>query len=155
MIEKSNILHAAEAHLAGSDLFVIEVKIAPGNDIEVVIDSDNRVDIDQCAALSRVIEASLDREAEDFSLTVYSAGIGSALVTERQFRRLTGKELDLLYKNGQKQVATLTAYRPEGLDIEYQVREIPEGKKRKETVTKQAHVPFGELKSASEHLDIK
>ena len=48
----------------GTDLFVVDVRVAPGNGIEVVVDSDTQVGIDRCVALSRAIEASLDREQE-------------------------------------------------------------------------------------------
>ena len=79
MIETKKIIEAAERHLEGSDMFVVECTSTPGNEIELTIDSDTSVGIDACAELSRAVEAQFDRDEEDFSLTVMSAGIGSGL----------------------------------------------------------------------------
>ena len=64
MIDAVRIREIAEAQMDGTDLFVVDVRVAPGNGIEVVVDSDTQVGIDRCVALSRAIEASLDREQE-------------------------------------------------------------------------------------------
>ena len=74
-MDADKIRNIAEEELAEGSLFLVEVNITPGNEIEVVIDSDGSVDIDDCVALSRAIEERLDREEEDFELTVTSAGI--------------------------------------------------------------------------------
>ena len=60
-------------------MFVVGCTSTPGNDIELLIDSDTSVAIDACVRLSRSIEEEFDRDEEDFSLTVASAGIGSEL----------------------------------------------------------------------------
>lgn len=77
--------------MEGSDMFVVECTSTPGNEIELTIDSDTSVGIDACAELSRAVEAQFDRDEEDFSLTVMSAGIGSELKSLRQYRKLAGK----------------------------------------------------------------
>ena len=71
MIEIQKITESAERHLAGTDLFVVECRCSAGNEIELTVDGDTSVSIDACAALSRAVEADLDREEEDFSLTAY------------------------------------------------------------------------------------
>ena len=109
MIDAVRIREIAEAQMDGTDLFVVDVRVAPGNGIEVVVDSDTQVGIDRCVALSRAIEASLDREQEDFELTVTSAGIGQPLRMLRQYRKLIGREVEVVLKEGGKLVATLTA----------------------------------------------
>ena len=52
MIETKKIIEAAERHLEGSDMFVVECTSTPGNEIELTIDSDTSVGIDACAELS-------------------------------------------------------------------------------------------------------
>ena len=96
MIETKKIIEAAERHLEGSDMFVVECTSTPGNEIELTIDSDTSVGIDACAELSRAVEAQFDRDEEDFSLTVMSAGIGSELKSLRQYRKLAGKSAEVL-----------------------------------------------------------
>ena len=71
--------------MEGSDMFVVECTSTPGNEIELTIDSDTSVAIEACAELSRAVEAEFDRDEEDFSLTVASAGIGSELKSLRQY----------------------------------------------------------------------
>ena len=79
MIDTKKIIEAAERNLQGTDMYVVGCTCTPGNDIELLIDSDTSVAIDACVRLSRSIEEELDRDEEDFSLTVASAGIGSEL----------------------------------------------------------------------------
>ena len=84
MIDTKKIIEAAERNLQGTDMYVVGCTCTPGNDIELLIDSDTSVAIDACVRLSRSIEEELDRDEEDFSLTVASAGIGSELKCLRQ-----------------------------------------------------------------------
>ena len=50
-MDADKIRNIAEEELAEGSLFLVEVNITPGNEIEVVIDSDGSVDIDDCVAL--------------------------------------------------------------------------------------------------------
>ena len=93
MIDCKKIIEIANRKLAESELFVVDCTCSPANEIELLIDSETSVDIDACVELSRAIEAEMDRDQEDFSLTVASAGIGSELKDLRQFRKLIGKSI--------------------------------------------------------------
>ena len=75
MILKQTIEKIAQEHLQGTDLSLVEVTVSEENDIEVIITSEGGVSIDDCVELSRFIESKLDRDKEDFSLMVGSAGI--------------------------------------------------------------------------------
>jgi len=155
MIDTHKIIAAAERKLAGTDLFVVGCKCSPGNEIELLIDSDTSVSIDACAALSRAIEEEFDRNAEDFSLTVASAGIGSELRCLRQYRKLTGCPVEVLLLNGTKITARLDAADEEGITLSYEEKQSVEGKKRKQLVTVTRTYPFAEIKSTREFLDFK
>ncbi len=139
----------------GSDLFVVGVKVSPANEIELLIDSDTSVGIDSCVALSRAIEASLDREKEDFSLTVASAGIGQPLKVYRQYKKLIGKPVEVVLKNGTKIVAELRGAAPGTITLAYPEQVVVEGKKRKETVERVKEYPLEEVKWTKEYLDFK
>jgi len=154
-MDADKIRNIAEEELAEGSLFLVEVNITPGNEIEVVIDSDGSVDIDDCVALSRAIEERLDREEEDFELTVTSAGIGQPLRMLRQYRKLIGREVEVVLKEGGKLVATLTDATGEAITVEYQEKAAVEGKKRKELVTRRRELPLAEVKSTCEHLSFK
>ena len=75
MIQKQTIEALAQEHLQGTDLSLVEVSVSEDNDIEVIVTRESGVSIDDCVALSRYIESKLDRDKEDFSLMVGSAGI--------------------------------------------------------------------------------
>ena len=75
MILKQTIENITQEYLQGSGLSLVEVSVSEDNDIEVIITREEGVSIDDCANLSRYIESKLDRDKEDFSLMVGSAGI--------------------------------------------------------------------------------
>ena len=155
MTDTKKIIEAAERHLEGTDLFVVECTSTPGNDIELTIYSDTSVGIDACAELSRAIEAELDREEEDFSLTVMSAGIGSELRSLRQYRKLVGRPAEVLLTNGVKILAKLDEATEEGITLSYEEKQAVEGKKKKQLVTVTRTYPFSEVKWTKEWLDFK
>ena len=153
MIEIQKITESAKRHLAGTDLFVVECRCSAGNEIELTVDGDTSVSIDACAALSRAVEADLDRDAEDFSLM--SAGIGSELRCLRQYRRLIGSSVEVLLNNGVKLLAKLDGADEEGIDLSYEEKQAVEGKKRKQLVKVSKRYAFGEIKYTKEYLDFK
>ena len=155
MIDTKKITEAAERHLEGSDMFVVECTSTPGNEIELTIDSDTSVGIDACVALSRAVEADLDRDAEDFSLTVASAGIGSELRTLRQYRKLVGRPVEVLLTNGVKILAHLDEATDEGVTLSYEEKQAVEGRKRKQPVKVTRSYPFAQIKYTKEWLDFK
>mgnify|MGYP003191202276 CR=1 FL=1 len=144
MIDCTKITEIANAKLVGTDLFVVDCTCSPANEVELLIDSDTSVGIETCVELSRAIEAEFDRDTEDFSLTVASAGIGSE-----------GKPVEVLLKSGVKILATLDEADQEGLTLSYEEKQAVEGKKRKQTVRVTRRYPFSEIKYTKEYLDFK
>lgn len=158
MIEKDDILKAVErglAEIGNAELFVVDVKTRPGNEIEIFIDSDSRVAVDDCIVLSKFIEAQFDREEDDFSLTVSSAGIGQPLKMLRQYKKLIGKSVETVLNDGTKILGTLTDAGEESITLSYPEKRTVEGKKRPEIVTVTKTIPQAEVKATKEHLDFK
>ena len=69
-------------------LFLIDYKIHQDNSIEIIIDGDQGVKVEDCIEISRAIEHNLDREEEDFSLQVMSAGVSEGLKHTRQYKKM-------------------------------------------------------------------
>lgn len=155
MIETEKIIEAARRHLEGTDMFVVGCTATPGNDIELTIDSDTSVDIDACAALSRAVEEQFDRDVEDFSLTVTSAGIGSELRCLRQYLKTVGRPVEVLLTSGTKILALLEAADGEGITLSYEEKQAVEGKKRKQLVKVTHRYPYDEVRYTKEYLDFK
>ena len=98
MITKELITSLVEDSLQNTDLFLVEVKVKPANVIEVYVDADSAVNIDQCVAISRFIESHLDRDTEDFELSVLSWGLSGALKLDRQLRKYLNQEVEVKTK---------------------------------------------------------
>ena len=155
MIDVKTITEIAERHLEGSDIYVVECKISPMGEIELLIDSDTAVKLEDCAALNRAIEAEFDREVEDFSLMVASAGIGSELKLLRQYNKIIGSSVEVLLKDGIKLLAKLNSADEAGIVISYEEKKAVEGKKRKVTVEVTKEYKWEEIKYVKEYLDFK
>jgi ribosome maturation factor RimP len=155
MIDVKTVTEIAERHLEGSDIYVVECKISPMGEIELLIDSDTAVKLEDCAALNRAIEAELDREVEDYSLMVASAGIGSELKLLRQYNKIIGSSVEVLLKDGIKLLAKLNSADEAGIAISYEEKQTVEGKKRKVTVEVTKEYKWEEIKYVKEYLDFK
>ena len=128
MIDTERIREIIDEKLAGTDLFLVGIRQSPSNEIEITIDSDTSVGIDRCAELSRAVEEAFDRDAEDFELTVMSAGIGQPLTMLRQYRKLIGREVEAVLKDGSKLTAVLKDASAEALTLSYSEKVAVEGK---------------------------
>lgn len=155
MIDTKRVIEIAERQLEGTDMFVVECKSSPAGEIELLIDSDTAVKLEDCAALNRAIEAELDRDIEDYSLMVASAGIGSELKLLRQYRKILGSSVEVLLKDGIKILAKLDDANDEGIAISYEEKQAVEGKKRKVTVEVTKEYKWEEIKYVKEYLDFK
>lgn len=117
MIDKNQIAVFVEEALAESDLFLVEVKVKPANIIEVYVDADTAVNIDQCVAISRYVESKLDRDAEDFELSVLSCGLSGALKLDRQLQKYLGKDVEVKSKELGKIQGKLVSFDAEKVEI--------------------------------------
>ena len=117
MIEKTLISTLVEEALQDTDLFLVEVKVKPSNVIEVYVDSDSAVNIDQCVAISRYVEGKLDRDAEDFELSVFSWGLSGALKLDRQLQKYLGKDVEVKTKEQGKFQGKLVRFDAEKVEI--------------------------------------
>lgn len=155
MILKERVEQIIEDYIATvSDIFLVEVSVQPGNRIVVMIDSDARIDLDCCIALSRHIESKLDREEQDFELEVGSVGITSAIRMERQWRKHLGREVEILLNTGVKEKGIVQDVMPEGIVFAVVRRVLMEGKKRKQDVTEELRIAFVDIKIAKPVIKI-
>ena len=117
MITKDQIAALTNEALADSDRFLVDVKVKPSNVIEVYIDSDTAVNIDHCVEVSRFIESKLDRDVEDFELSVMSYGLTGALKLDRQLQKYVGKDVEVKTKEQGKLHGKLIAFDAEKVEI--------------------------------------
>lgn len=107
MITKEEIEKLVNEKLSGTDMFLVDIKIKPVNNISIFIDSDTNINISDCVDVSRFIESSYDRDIIDFQLNVSSSGIDQAFTSFRQYKKNIGKQVNILLSDNTKLKGTL------------------------------------------------
>jgi ribosome maturation factor RimP len=147
MIKEQDIQPIVDSYMAEAGLFLVSLKVSADQVVEVVIDGPHGVSLDHCVALSHRINAAFDRDADDFELTVSSAGLDQPLRVLPQYEKYIGKEVEIVLTAGTKIQATLTEATAEKLAVRYGQLQKIEGKKRKQPVTVTATYVLTEIKS--------
>ena len=149
MKQKEELEKAAAGYVEGKDLFVVDIKISADNDIDITIESDDRdVTLDDCVEMSRYIESKLDRDIEDFSLTVGSAGLTAPFKIPRQYRKVVGSMIEVTYRDGHRQKATLESAGEDEFEISYEKLVQVEGQKKKVRESVCETLKYTDIKSA-------
>jgi len=150
MINTKLIENIISEKLQKDDMFIVELSVKPGNKITVIIDNDNGVPISYCIEISKLIEAGLNRDEEDFELEVASAGIGQPFKVERQYQKNIGREIEVLTFEGKKFKGKLIAVLDGAFDVEVEEMVKVEGKKRKELQVNTVNCKFDEVKQVKD-----
>jgi ribosome maturation factor RimP len=158
MLDRENIIALAEERIAEIDkgLFIVELSISDSNVILMEIDSEiGNVSITDCIRVSRNIEHNLDREEEDFELSVSSAGLDKPLRALRQYPKNIGRELKVKTQDGEKIEGVLTSVDENGIVLQLSRKEKIEGKKKKELIVENIPVSFADMKEAKVVISFK
>lgn len=150
MISQSQIIDIINEKLEADGYFLVSAEVKPSNQIIVFLDGEKGVPIDYCVQISRLIENSFDREAEDFSLEVSSAGIGQPFKVPRQYAKNIGRSVEVMTKDSKKITGILTEASQTGFIIKEEKMVKPEGKKKKELQVFNHAFNFDEVKFVKE-----
>lgn len=137
----------AKALEENESLFLIELSVSPDNKIKIVIDGDEGVSLDNCIEVSRAIEHNLDREEEDFSLEVASAGATAPLLLPRQYKKNVGRKLKVKTLEDRFE-GELTTATDDMIVLEWKAREPKPVGKGKHTVQKRQEIAMADIKEA-------
>ncbi|HNX54183.1 MAG TPA: ribosome assembly cofactor RimP [Prolixibacteraceae bacterium] len=151
MIDKNKIAELVNEKLS-DEQFLVDVTVSATNVIHIMVDSDTNISINQIVEISRFVEGNLDREAEDFELSVFSAGLSEPFRLVRQYKKNLGTEIDVLLSNGNKLSGVLTKVEENGISLEVTTKEKVEGSKKKELVTRVHNFDYKEIKEAKKIL---
>ena len=138
MINKEQVATLCEETLTNTDRFLVEVKVKPNNVIEVYVDSDTAVNIDHCAELSRYINEKLDRDVEDYELSVFSWGLSGVLKMDRQLQKYVGKDVEVKSKEMGKMQGKLVSFDDEKVEF----APAPKKASKKKPTEEQANLFF-------------
>jgi ribosome maturation factor RimP len=93
MITREKVEHLIEEKIQGTDMFIVEVSVRPGNVIDVTLDSDVGITIEACTEVHRHLLHEMDRDVEDYSLEVSSPDLMKPLKVTRQYMKNVGRDL--------------------------------------------------------------
>ena len=150
----SEIIDAIGSEIVARNCYIVDVTISKDNDVEVTIESEEgTVELDDCVAISRYFETKFDREKEDYSLTVTSAGLDQPFKVLKQYQKAVGKKVEVMLKGGKKMVATLTAADEGSITLSYTAKEAVEDKKKKELVEHNDTYTMDQVNSVRPHIE--
>ncbi len=127
------------------EVFLVEIRIKPTNNVKVFLDSDNGISIDNLIRYNRALYKDLEETGffpgNDFSLEVSSPGLDEPLKKNRQYLKNIGRFVEVVTLDGVKKEGKLLSADDNGIVIE---EEIGKGKK-KEVV--QFAIDFANIKT--------
>ena len=148
MIFKEKVTNLLEEGLLENpSLFLVDLSISESYKITVTLDGNNGVNLQDCIEISRLIENNLDREEQDFSLEVASAGVSTPLKLVRQYKKNIGRTLRVK-TNAETIEAKLEQATDESITLSWTAREPKKIGKGKETVEHKLEIPYSEIKEA-------
>ncbi|MCF0198018.1 MAG: ribosome assembly cofactor RimP [Bacteroidaceae bacterium] len=130
MIDKKAVEKVVNEWLDQTEYFLVDLAVTPDDRVQVTIDHPEGVWIEDCAELSRHIEAHFDREEEDYELEVGSAGLGQPFRVRQQWEMNIGNPVETQLKDGKKLQGELTAVCDETFTITSEQKVKHEGEKR-------------------------
>ena len=154
MIEKAEVKQLVEEKL-DENMFLVEITVNENNVINVFIDSYNGLTIDQCVNISRHVEHSLDREEEDFELSVSSPGLTESFKVKEQYHKYKGKSVEVVTSEGSKLTGILLQVNENGIELETSSKEKLEGHKKKQLIIKKHQLKYESIKSAKAVISFK
>lgn len=153
MIDKQLIIDAVEKAIKDSDIFLVDVKVTPDNNITVEIDNPTGIDIDTCSRITRAIESEVDRDVEDYELEVGSAGLTAPFKVKGQYLKNIGNDISVLTRDGKKLKGVLKDVTDDTFTMTVTKKVKLDGKKRPEMVDEDITIPMADTKSVT--YDIK
>ncbi len=134
------------APLLADDIFLVDIKIKPINNIKIYLEADAGLPIERCTRINRSLYRTIEEMQlypdGNFSLEVSSPGLSEPLKMHRQYLKNVGRELEVTKQDETKLTGKLLRVDEMSISIEF-----TEGKNKK-AVVHQVEIPFSEIKSA-------
>ncbi len=146
-MDYAKIESAVESAATDNDAFLVELELKPNNIIVAYVDSDNGLTIDQIKTINRQIESDLDRDVEDFNLTVSSPDLNRPLKTWRQFKKNVGRYLKVNFNERQEEGMLMK------VELNYLVLSVPN--KKKSAPNTELEIQFADIAEAKVAIRFK
>ena len=120
-----------EPLLEGTDIFIVNIKIKPTNNVKLYLDADEGLSISKSAGVNRKLRVLIEESGMfpdgDFSLEVSSPGVDEPLLQPRQYNKNIGREVLVTM---QDETAPEVLGTLKEADEEKLVLEVTQGKKK-------------------------
>ncbi len=130
--------------LLQEDIFLVEIKIKPINNIKIYLDADSGLGIEKCIRINRALYKLMEEMGMypdgDFSLEVSSPGVEEPLKLLRQYYKNAGRNVEVIRNDNNRVEGKLAGVNEEEITIEYTVG------KGKKAVEKTSIIPFSDIK---------
>jgi ribosome maturation factor RimP len=153
MIDKAQIIKLIEEKLAGTDIFLVEVKLSPGK-LTVLLDKPSGIQLKECIEVNRFLNSYFETTdfLEKHELEVSSPGMDQPLKVLKQYQRRIGREISVITIDGQLHKGKLHAASNEGIEItSVKTNKI---NKKKEITEESVHIPFEIIKETKLIINI-
>jgi len=147
LMDYAKIESAVERAVTDNDSFLVELELKPNNIIVAYVDSDNGLTIDQIKMINRQIESDLDRDVEDFNLTVSSPDLNRPLKTWRQYKKNVGRYLKVNFNERQEEGMLMN------VEANYLVLSVPN--KKKSAPNTELEIQFADIAEAKVAIRFK
>ena len=108
--------------LLEGDIFLIEIKVKPINNIKIYLDADDGLGIEKCIKINRALYRIMEEMGlypdGDYSLEVSSPGISEPLKKYRQYAKNIGRDVEVIMTDDNKFTGRLLNADEEQITIE-------------------------------------
>ena len=153
MISEKRVQELVEEKIKGSELFIVEVKVSGGNRINIALDRPKKLNVGDCAEVSRYVEAGLNRDVEDFEITVSSPGLEQPLKVLNQFLKHQGRNVRVVLKDGRLLRGKMTVANEDGITLE--VFRENKKKNKEQTQNEIVNLKYPEIKETKIEITFK
>ena len=121
---QSTVTTLVQEALEDDSFFIVDINVAGSEEgmkkISILVDSDNSINIDECARISRKVSNQLEESeiiTSAFIIEVSSPGLDRPFVYPRQYKKNIGKKIEVTLKDGKVKIGKLEALHPDFITL--------------------------------------
>ncbi|MEX2512980.1 MAG: ribosome maturation factor RimP [Cyclobacteriaceae bacterium] len=146
---KQTIEEIVEKHLPDDSHFIVDIQISekgPKKALHILIDADQGVNIDGCAAVSRAVGEEIEAKGlieSAYVMEVSSPGVDYPLSSRRQYQKNIGRKLRVFMEGNGELEGKLTEVDQRGITLSVSKKE-----KGKKATEEQLSIVFDQIKKS-------
>ena len=118
IMDKTRLQQVVEAAVADCGCFLVDLEVTPDLDITVSMEKTvGDVQMDDCVHVNNAVLDAFDRDVEDYSLTVTSAGLDQPFKVPAQYAKAIGSKVIVHLNGGKKITAVLRNADADGVTV--------------------------------------